>query len=408
MTIALSLCLLAAGVASPPALDIAGSYTLVGDSDGTVPKKGAVITLTLGGDARGSMTVLGTQPGQTVSDSGTYSARGGRITMRFLEMEWRVENQPFQFDGCTLTLPFKALSGTPGPGTSTWLKKHPSCERKQLGSTRQALTDEGGGIGDSGQGASPRGAPPDPPPPAGGEGTPKESCEQCKYLKCLESLIAQKKAIVAALKEIAAERGWGDLAKDGNDYADLRGASPEAANFTVDSLDKDRSDLESEAYGGLDASLASAISEYCSFSGSGVVTIRTDPLTCQIDDEDIARLRQAVPCQEIFDFMFLHESSHVMRCRERKQRGLVAVPTARGEAREDVAAYAEEIASLTQIVRRLKARCLWLCRCDQGRHASKAACLNVCKARMDCVQPPCVPLDPKTQGWIAKPQDFGP
>ena len=408
MTLALSLCLLGAAAASPPVDDIAGSYTLLGDSDGTTLKKGAVITLTLGGDARGSVTVLATQPGQTVSDSGTFSARDGRITMRFLEMEWRVERQPYQFDGCTLTLPFKALSGTPGPGTSTWLKNHPGCERTRLATNRQALAAEGNSTGDSGRSAGPRGAPPEPPPPAGGQGLRKESCEQCKYLKCLESLIAQKKAVVAALKKIAAERGWGDLAKDGNDYADLKGMGPEAANFTVDSLDKDRSDLASEAYGGLDASLASAVSRYCDFSGSGVITIRTDPLTCQINEEDIARLRQAVPCQEIFDFMFLHESSHVMRCRERRQKGLVSVPTARGEAREDVAAYEEEIDSLTQIVRRLKARCLWLCRCDQRRHGSKAACLNVCKARMKCPSPPCVPLDPKTQKWIPKPQDFRP
>jgi len=65
------------------------------------------------------------QPGETVTDTGTFSVSGGNITINFKELEWKAAGQPFQLDGCNLTLPFKALGGSEGPGTSAWLKRVP-------------------------------------------------------------------------------------------------------------------------------------------------------------------------------------------------------------------------------------------------------------------------------------------
>jgi hypothetical protein len=116
---------LAGGTARAQGLE--GTFVLVGDSDGSKPKSNAVVTLTFHGGARGSLSMAAKQPGETVTDTGTFSTGPGRVTLKFKEMEWKASNQPYQVDGCTLTLPFKALNLKPGPGTSTWLRRDPPC-----------------------------------------------------------------------------------------------------------------------------------------------------------------------------------------------------------------------------------------------------------------------------------------
>jgi hypothetical protein len=109
---------------------LAGTYLLKGDSDGTVPKAEALIILTIQGENEGTVQVKATQPGQSVEDAGTYGVMGNSITMRFRDLEWRVKNELYTFDGCALVLPFKALSGSPGSGTSTWIKQDATCPKK--------------------------------------------------------------------------------------------------------------------------------------------------------------------------------------------------------------------------------------------------------------------------------------
>jgi len=111
------------------AASIDGTYLLVKDSDGTVLKKDAVVTITFKGASSGTLSMEAVQPGETVTDTGTFSVSGGNITINFKELEWKAAGQPFQLDGCNLTLPFKALGGSEGPGTSAWLKKSPSCAK---------------------------------------------------------------------------------------------------------------------------------------------------------------------------------------------------------------------------------------------------------------------------------------
>jgi len=121
--------LLALGLAglAARAQGIEGTFLLVGDSDGSQPHADAAVTITFRGGLRGSLSMAAEQPGETVTDTGTYSTGAGRVTIHFKEMEWAASEQPYQFDGCALTLPFKALNLTPGPGTSTWLKRDPRC-----------------------------------------------------------------------------------------------------------------------------------------------------------------------------------------------------------------------------------------------------------------------------------------
>lgn len=100
-----------------------GTYVLVKDSDGQAPKKKATVKLTFKGGNSGTLAMSAVQPGETVTDTGKYVVQGSSITMHFKEMEWDATRQPFSLDGCTLTLPFKALGGSPGPGRSTWSKE---------------------------------------------------------------------------------------------------------------------------------------------------------------------------------------------------------------------------------------------------------------------------------------------
>ena len=136
--VALLALVLAGGTARAQGLD--GTFVLVGDSDGSKPKPNAAVIMTFRGDLRGSLSMAAQQPGETVTDSGTFSTGAGRITIKFKEMEWEASGQPYQFDGCTLTLPFKALNLTPGPGTSTWLKRDPRCTSAGGSAKQQAGT----------------------------------------------------------------------------------------------------------------------------------------------------------------------------------------------------------------------------------------------------------------------------
>lgn len=92
-----------------------GTYRLLKDSDGTVPKTNAVVTITFK-ESSSDVSMKAVQPGETVTDTGKFSVNGTSITISFKEMAWEANRKPFSLDGCTLVLPFKALDGSEGQG----------------------------------------------------------------------------------------------------------------------------------------------------------------------------------------------------------------------------------------------------------------------------------------------------
>jgi Domain of unknown function (DUF4412) len=129
---AAALCASAIGGSSTAfAQDITGAYVLVGDSDGTKPRTGARLELTFSGATTGSVQLYAVRTGETVRDAGKYSIANHQITIHFKEVDWAAESQPYFFDGCTLTLPFLAVSSATGPGTSAWQRKDPKCSGQQ-------------------------------------------------------------------------------------------------------------------------------------------------------------------------------------------------------------------------------------------------------------------------------------
>jgi hypothetical protein len=121
------------------AQNIGGTYSLVKDSDGQVPKQNAKVSITFKGP--GLLSMRAEQPGQTVTDRGTYSVRGSLITLHFKELVWAATRQPFTLDGCTLTLPFMALKDTTAPGSSIWQKQGCATDR----SAAKAAGESGSG-----------------------------------------------------------------------------------------------------------------------------------------------------------------------------------------------------------------------------------------------------------------------
>ncbi|HWX53650.1 MAG TPA: hypothetical protein VN176_03565 [Verrucomicrobiae bacterium] len=130
---ALTCCVAAMGCATPSlAQQIAGTYVLLGDSDGTKPTTGARLQLTFTGATAGPVRLFAVRPGETVHDTGSYSTAGHQITIHFKEVDWAADRQPYAFDGCTLTLPFMAVSAASGPGTSVWQREDPKCSGQPM------------------------------------------------------------------------------------------------------------------------------------------------------------------------------------------------------------------------------------------------------------------------------------
>jgi hypothetical protein len=357
-----------------------GTYSLVGDSDGTALKEGTVVTIIFKGANSGTVLMKAVQPGGTVVDIGTFSVNGNNITMQFKELEWRAEKQPFQLDDCNLVLPFKALGFTEGTGTSTWTRKDPACS-KDIATQKQALSGPSATTAtNSDQKAASEGG--DPGPLAGLEG--KESCEQCKYIPCIKSLIEQKEAIVKALKAIAADKGWGsleDAPQEGRDYADIATMSKEASDYTVNTLNEERDALIGDLRRHIDPERMTRVKKDCPFSGGGVIMM-TDSTFCNIDQQSVDSAIKAIPCAEIARYMYYHESYHFTQCLERLKKKMVGVLTARGEAREDAAAYTQEMQQLKDLLARAsrsrKGGC-WRCGKTQVVYPSSQECDQKCE-----------------------------
>lgn len=383
---------------------LAGSYLLKGDSDGTAPRERAVIVLTFQGKNTGTLFVKATQPGQTLEDSGIYAIEGNVITIHFEELEWQVDMQPFSFNGCTLVLPFKALSGTPGPGTSTWIKQDPACKEQQataLEQTQTFISEHDPSISASqdpiaqADGSSSNSPAPTP------TNDQKESCEQCKYVPCIKSIIQQKQEIIAALETIG-EQQWGKLAESSDDYFDLNTLdTPEKRLQVIMMLNEDRAKLWEQIHARLNPETAQKIRKHCGISDSGDVAMLTNPFTCLISEESIQATKDVMPCKELAEISYIHETYHRTKCLERLDKG-VSVLTPRGETREEIAAYSQSITLLKDLLKQAESKCLWLCRCNQERYATPLDCDKYCpNAQLGkCHAPTCVELDSKTQKWI--------
>jgi tetratricopeptide (TPR) repeat protein len=95
---------------------IKGKYRFVADSDGKEASAKSIITLQF---LDNTFKLKAEQPGNIVTDEGTYQISGSKITISFKTMEQGKKTGNFSFQNGTLTLPFKMLNNI--AGSSTWL-----------------------------------------------------------------------------------------------------------------------------------------------------------------------------------------------------------------------------------------------------------------------------------------------
>jgi hypothetical protein len=378
------LCTSLAFVTIAAALD--GAYLLVRDSDGTVPKKDAVVILTFKGGNAGTLSLSAVQPGETVTDTGTFSLSGKRITIQFKEMELAATRQQYYTEGCYLILPFKALAGSEGPGTSLWTRNSDDCKGRgspakdspimaqlqtmatDLNNQQQAdIADKKGA--DTGPSSTTE-------IPLGGPATGKPSCIDCTYGRCIQELIAQKKAFIEMYKEIGKEYADLYLAADNKGRlspavtVDKKGFMPALPQYNknMEEWQKKR-DLMSE-----DVMAKNPIPS-CHISGG---EIGTNSIECRIDLEALDKFAAAVPCREISEIANQHEVYHLTQCQERKKND--KLPTPYGLSMEEVKTHQLEIGMLTKLLEKIKKtpKGCWRCGKTQVIYFDKAECNEKC------------------------------
>jgi hypothetical protein len=400
------------------AQNIVGTYALVKDSDGQLPKQNAIVTITF--KPAGILSMAARQPGETVTDPGTYSVRGNLITLHFKEMVWAADRQPFTLDGCALTLPFMALKDTAPSGSSTWMKQGCSADRSSNKSAAEAATGtqanasaasgsaaKGQSSGnssasspgrDSSQSAAQASRNSSAPAPNNARNEPRNakqadinkskrpSCSACEYVPCLKESIKQKEE----LKKV-----YGRLANEFGKFYFQTNAK--GTREPVDTLNGGVTSMEDFQYLlKVHASYTAKENEYtaavetppsCHFDSSLNLQLSTHAFNCQLDVAAATALETAVPCHELYDLAMEHEQVHINACLARKDKGtpkgsLLITPA--GKAKEEMAAYDVEIAKLTTLLQAAEAKCRFTCRCTGERYSTSAECQANCRISLRC------------------------
>ena len=399
---------------SASAQSIAGTYLLQKDSDGRSPKKQAKVTITFKGGITGFVSMSAVQPGETVTDSGTFKVMGNLITIKFKEMEWEANRQPFTLQGCTLTLPFLALGGSGGPGTSTWIKQgcnagggsgggattsfNPNINTGRNGGKGVGSGSGAGGTSNSASNNKQNDNSSDPRSqsdqdfernnPNRKELTPDRkksaSCSECTYVPCIKQLIKHKQEMISKV--------YTPLAKEfGKFYFANSVANPVE---TIDGGKTSTDDFEyllkvHASFTRKEDELASTaeVARYCGFENSSGLEASTHAFNCEMNFDALSRLEAAVPCHEIYDYAVEHEQEHYAKCDARKEAGTnrsALLLTPYGKANEEIANYKTEIGKLNDLLRRAEEKCRYTCRCTGEKFATSVECQANCKIGLFC------------------------
>jgi len=388
------------------------AYTLVRDSDGTVPKKDAVVIITFKGGNSGTLSMSAVQPGETVTDTGRFSVSGERITIQFKEMEWAADRQQYYLEGCNLILPFKALGGSEGPGTSLWTRNSADCKGKaspakdapimaQLQTMAADMNNQ--------QQADVSDQKDDNTLPPGMTDIPtterpdqgKESCMDCKWYRCIKQQIALKEAFVNMYNEIAEQ--YAKLYRAKNEKGEevpAEAIEDFAAAETPYVTDKDGKQQKVDT----DA-LKKAGMEYYKRMGKLMETVRmrsedvkgknkcpacpldsligeqisTNQSNCTSDANEYKKFAAAVPCRELAEIALQHEGYHSQRCDERKKENKLLTPY--GFSLEEATAHELELELLVELLNEIKKapKGCWRCGKTKEIYFDAAECNRKCE-----------------------------
>lgn len=200
----------------------------------------------------------------------------------------------------------------------------------------------------------------------------QETCEQCKYKRCIEDTIATKQQLIAAYQGIA--EFWKKYNLDDNGSPLMvrnLAALPEPARSKVYTATASQLDQ----YARMEAARTRAIGrpESCGYDATTDLTVGTETFeTCRIGAE-IQASKDMQPCKQIADLIQQHENLHRATCQQRQKNYWQFVATAlpgspskmlpgeiqtpAGKAMEEIAGYTLEITALNQILEKLKKLC---------------------------------------------------
>lgn len=370
----LTLAILFLGASPGLAASIEGKYLLVRDSDGSKPLATAMVSLTFRGTNSGKVSMAAQKPDATVTDSGTFAIKGKGITILFKEMEWEARNQPFNIEACHLILPFKALSGSPGPGTSLWRKDSSPCKEKgssadpQLTAQMQNIASQlkkNVNAQTKSEQSDKENKDSDIPP--GMTVVPineKESCKNCKYGRCIKELIKQKEAFIKMYTGLSKEfEGYyiepdksGKLVSSYTIYK--RGIGLDGLKYYNEQFKKYNMRLDNESTQVLEKNQIKA----CGINAS---EMSTDSIECKINTAELEKFKRGVPCKDISAIAGEHEIFHFEACSKRKDKDLLITPA--GHAKEEVTTHQQELAKLQKLLEEIKKTKKGCWRCGQTK-----------------------------------------
>ena len=180
----------------------------------------------------------------------------------------------------------------------------------------------------------------------------QETCKQCKFAECIKNSIKQKEAMRAAYEGLAQkwDRFW--TSNQGGQTTplsqiDLENLNPNSRPVTISTL-KDEFEVFNRETGEVTARVGAPAG--CAYAGE--VEMVTNSVTCNTDMLKARAAEQAVPCKELYEIAFRHEAMHLERCQNRKGNKLIptVLLTPAGQAREEVAAYTQEIGELKKLL----------------------------------------------------------
>jgi hypothetical protein len=182
----------------------------------------------------------------------------------------------------------------------------------------------------------------------------QDSCDQCKYLKCLKSTVERKQNLIQVYQGL--QNFWQSRNLDAN-------GKPLAEFSTANVAESQRAAViqayieQLSEFAKMEKARTEEVPppEGCGYPNdpSKIAEPGTNILTCETTGVVEARAQQ--PCKELADLIAQHEGVHQQACEKRKAVGKLLTPA--GKAADEIAAYQVEIAAINKIIEKLKKKC---------------------------------------------------
>ena len=183
---------------------------------------------------------------------------------------------------------------------------------------------------------------------------PTESCLNCKFKRCLESLATQRQALIAGYSAIAGSPAIAVRDDSGKALDQINtDTMPHAGAYLLEIATKGR--VYEQAVDRMASRIPNA---ECGPPATETIAAETNLLSCERYPDKLHAAMAAMPCKQLADMINNHERAHFDACVARKHRQGQAAPyiylTPAGVAKEEVGAYRTELATIQKMLDQLK------------------------------------------------------